>query len=89
MKKIINFLMNNCITSTIILLITYIFYGVVIGISLIPSASLIYLFLQCITLDSILSIILLAITIGVCVYLFFITALIVFGIVERLLVIRI
>lgn len=83
MKKIIGFLMNNCITSTIISLITYIFYGVVIGISLIPSICMIYYFLQYIQLN----IVLFAMTIGVAVYAFFITALIVFGIVERILVI--
>ena len=37
MKKILNFLMNNCITSTIVSIITYIFYGIVIGISMFPS----------------------------------------------------
>lgn len=87
MKKIVNFLMNNIITSTIISLITYIFYGIVIGISLIPSIGILYLFFQYSSIDSIVNIILLAMTIGVSVYVFFITALIVFGIVERILVI--
>ena len=32
MKKIIGFLMNNPLTSMIISLITYIFYGSVIGV---------------------------------------------------------
>lgn len=87
MKKVIDFLMNNCITSAIISLITYIFYGVVIGISLVPSISMMYLVLQYIRPNNITNIVILAIVTGVSVYLFFIMALVVFGIIERLLVI--
>ena len=55
MKKILNFLMNNCITSTIVSIITYIFYGIVIGISMFPSIILIKTFLTNFKLDTILN----------------------------------
>lgn len=87
MKKILNFLMNNCITSTIVSIITYIFYGIVIGISMFPSIILIKTFLDNFKLDTILNLVLFSLVIGVSIYLFFIVALIVFGIVERILVI--
>ena len=87
MNKIINFLMNNPITSAVISLVVYIFYGIVIGISLIPSVILIYQFIKYIKLDNIQNIILLALAIGVAIYLFFITSLIVFAVVERMLTI--
>ncbi len=84
MKK----LMDNAIVSTILSLLVYIFYGIVIGISAFPSVYLIWYFMKNIFVkDSILYLFLLAITIGIAVYLFFIVALIVFGIFERLLVI--
>ena len=82
MKKIIEFLMNNWLTSTVISLIVYIFYGLVIGVSMIPSALLIYEFVKYVGLNDIKTIILLSITIGIAIYLFFIVALIVFGVVE-------
>ncbi len=87
MKKIIEFLMNNWLTSTVISLIVYIFYGLVIGVSMIPSALLIYEFVKYVGLNDIKTIILLSITIGIAIYLFFIVALIVFGVVERILTI--
>ena len=86
MKKIIEFLMNNWLTSGIISIVTYVFYGVIIGISLAPSIYITYIFLQNVKLDSILNLILFSINIGICIYVFFISALIVFGIVERILV---
>lgn len=87
MKKIIGFLMDNPITSMLLSLLTYIFYGVVIGISMIPSILLVYKVLENIEFDSIKGFIILGISIGVAIYLFFIFALIVFAIFERLLVI--
>lgn len=86
MKKIVSLLMNNPITSTIISLVTYIFYGIVIGISLIPSIYILIKFIQNIEFTAI-NILLFAILIGISIYLFFIVALLVFGIVERILTI--
>ena len=87
MKKIIQFLMGNVITYTIISLLTYVFYGAVIGISLAPAVYIIYQYINIVGLGSILNIFLFAITLGVSIYVFFITALLVFGIVERILII--
>ena len=87
MKKLIQFLMTNVITYTIISLLTYVFYGAIIGISLSPAVYMVYQYIVLIGLDSILKIFLFAITLGVAIYVFFITALIVFGIFERILII--
>ena len=54
---------------------------------MVPSAYLVYFVSQKIDLNNILGILLLCLTIGVSIYLFFIVALFVFGIVERILVI--
>ena len=86
MRKIIGFFMNNPVCNFLISLLTYIFYGLVIGISAFPSIFLIYTYLKNIKLDTMLNIVGLALTVGVAVYLFFIVALIVFGVIERLLV---
>ncbi len=87
MKKVINFFINNVITSTLISCITYIFYGIVIGISMFPSIILIKYFLESFKLDTIINLLLFSLIIGVSIYLFFIVSLLVFGIVERILVI--
>jgi len=87
MKKIVEFIMNNIITSFIVSMLTYIFYGMVIGISLIPSVIIIYEILQYININNLQNLIVLAVVVGVSIYLFFIVSLIVFGIFERLLVI--
>lgn len=87
MKKIIDFLMNNPLTSMVISLLTYIFYGFVIGISMLPSIFLIFSFLKHTEINSLKSMILLGIIIGIAIYLFFIFALIVFAIFEKILVI--
>ena len=86
MKKIIGCFMNTPICNFLVSLLTYVFYGLVIGVSMFPSAYIIYLYVTNIALDSLLPILGLALLSGVCVYLFYIVALIVFGIVERLLV---
>ena len=87
MKKIIQFLMSNFITYSIISLLTYVFYSIVIGISLMPSIYIMYKYITVIGLNSILKILLLGPIIGIFVYMFFITALVVFGILERILTI--
>ena len=61
MKKIIGFLMNNPLTSMIISLITYIFYGSVIGVSMVPSILIVFKFIEYVKLDSLKNIVLFAI----------------------------
>ena len=87
MKKIIKFLTTNPITFTLISLLTYIFYGAVIGTCMIPSFLFIKWILGIISLNEILGIILLAISVGVSIYIYFITSLFVFGILERIITI--
>jgi len=87
MKKLIGFLMSNPITYGIISLFIYAFYGTLIGISLSPSIYIIYKFVNIVELNNILNIFLLGIVTGISVYVFFITSLILFGIVERILTI--
>lgn len=93
-KKIISFLINNQITFTFFTLLSYLFYASVIGISLVPSI-IIILFSSKTLLPSVISgvlnlhaminICLFAICIGISVYAYFITGLLVAGIVERIL----
>lgn len=87
MKNFISTAMDNPIISCIISLITYIFYGIVLGISLIPSVLFIYFVYNFIGVFDIYHLILFALSIGVSIYIFFITSLIVFGIFERILTI--
>lgn len=86
MKKILKFLITNQVTFSIGMLIVYAFYGAVFGISLIPSAILIYKVFSLLDFTELWHFMLLAITIGISLYLFFIVALLVFGVVERILV---
>ena len=87
MKKIFGVLVSNPLIYTIGVLMSYVFYGVVFGISMVPSAYFIYEVSQNLEFNNILNILLLCLTIGVSIYLFFIVALLVFGVVERILVI--
>lgn len=88
MKRIIQFLMNNPITFGALSLLTYAFYGVMIGICLIPSCLWVHWIWSEITqlpISEIVEIILLALSVGIAVYMYFIVSLVVFGIVERIL----
>jgi len=87
MKKIFSFLMSNPLTYTLGVLLSYVFYGAVFGISMVPSVYLVYVVSQNLNFSNIINILFLCLTIGVSIYLFFIVALFVFGIVERFLVI--
>lgn len=87
MKKLFNFLLTNQITYTIGMLFVYVFYGAVLGISLLPSILLVQKVYSLLDLSNLTHLLCFTITIGVSVYLFFIVALFVFGIVERILVI--
>ena len=87
MKKILTFLMSNQITYSIGMLFVYAFYGAVFGISLVPSAFIIYKVFGILDFSVFWHFLVAGITIGVSLYLFFIVALLVFGIVERILVI--
>lgn len=87
MKKVIKFLMSNTISYAIISLITYAFYGTIIGICLAPSGMFMYKLWKFIGIDGIYDIIILTIGLGISIYIFFITSLLIFGIIERILVI--
>jgi len=87
MKKILNFLLTNPITYSIGMLIVYAFYGVVFGISLLPSVLLVHKVWTFLDFSTIWHFVIITITIGVSLYIFFIVALFVFAIVERILVI--
>lgn len=87
MKKILNFLVTNTITYSIGMLFVYTFYGAVFGISLTPSLFLIYKISNLLNFTKFLDFAIIGITIGASIYLFFIVALIVFGIVEKILTI--
>ncbi len=87
MKKLIEALIADPICNAIMSLITYIFYGAVIGLSLTPSAFLLYWVGVFLPFNSFLNVFLFALCVGVAIYLFFIVALIVFGIFERILTI--
>ncbi len=86
MKKILNFLVTNQITYSIGMILVYIFYGAVFGISLVPSMFLVYKIFSLLDFSLWWSFLIFGITIGASLYLFFIVALIVFGIFEKLLV---
>jgi len=86
MKKLIGFLMDFWLTSALLSALTYVFYGLVIGISLFPSIMIVHKFLQYFPLDNLQNLLLFALVIGICIYVFFISALIVFGIFEKILV---
>ncbi|MBP3285107.1 MAG: hypothetical protein J6M02_06365 [Clostridia bacterium] len=87
MKKIIQFLVANPVIFAIGSLVAYIFYGIVLGISLVPSGYLLYQAYRYLDFSQVPQFLLFFLCIGVSVYLFFITALLVFGLVERVLVI--
>ena len=87
MKKLIEALMADPICNAIMSLITYIFYGAVIGLSLTPSALLLYWVSIYLPFNSFLNVFLFVLCVGVSIYIFFIVALIVFGIFERILTI--
>jgi hypothetical protein len=68
------------------MILVYIFYGAVFGISLVPSMFLVYKIFSLLDFSLWWSFLIFGITIGASLYLFFIVALIVFGIFEKLLV---
>lgn len=85
MKKVLGFLMSNPITSALATLITYAFYGCVIGICMVPSIYLITFVNSQIDLVGIKEYAIFGITLGLAVYLYFIISLLVFGVLERIL----
>ena len=87
MKKLIEALIKDPICNAILSILTYAFYGAVIGISLTPSIIFLYKMLEIIPLNSILNVFLFTLCIGCSIYLFFVVSLIVFGIAERILTI--
>ena len=87
MQKLIKFFTTNPLMFSLVSLFTYIFYGVVIGVSMIPSFLFIKYIFSLINIEQTVGIILLAISVGVAIYIYFITSLIVFGVVQRILTI--
>ena len=87
MKKLIEALIKDPICNAIMSIFTYAFYGVVIGLSLTPSALFLYKMTEYIPLNNFLNVFLFALCIGCAIYMFFIVSLVVFGIVERILTI--
>ena len=87
MKKFIAALIADPICNAIMSIFTYIFYGVVLGVSLAPSAIFLYQMGKYIGLYNLLNVFLFSLCIGVAIYMFFIVSLIVFGIAERILTI--
>ena len=87
MKKFIAALIADPICNAIMSIFTYIFYGVVLGVSLAPSAIFLYQMGKYIGLYNLLNVFLFSLCIGVAIYMFFIVSLIVFGITERILTI--
>ncbi len=87
MKKFLYSLITNPIIFSIGMIIVYTFYGLVIGASLAPSLFIVYKTFHLLDFSVWYHFIMMGITIGICLYLFFIIALFIFGIVEKILVI--
>ena len=87
MKKLITALMADPICNAIISLITYIFYGAIIGLSLAPSGLFLYKMSQIIPLINLLNVFLFTLCVGVAIYMFLVVSVLVFGIFERILTI--
>ncbi len=84
MKKLISALLGNPICNMLMSLLTYVFYGAVIGVSMAPSALFLYKMYEIIPLVNLLNVFLFALCVGCSIYMFFIVALVVFGIFERI-----
>ncbi len=84
MKKLISALMTDPICNALISLITYIFYGAIIGLSLAPSALFLYKMSTIIPLVNLLNVFLFSICVGVAIYMFLVISVFVFGIFERI-----
>ncbi len=87
MKKLITALMEDPICNAFMSIITYIFYGAVIGLSMAPSGLFLYQMTKIIPLYNLLNVFLFTLCVGASIYMFFVVAVIVFGIVERILTI--
>lgn len=85
MKKLLSALIADPICNAIMSILIYAFYGVVIGLSLTPSGLFLYYMSLVLPLRNLLNVFLFTLCVGVAIYMFFIVALIVFGIFERIL----
>lgn len=87
MKKIINFIAKSALTQIIITLVVYSFYAAVMGISLVPSVYLIIIGVKQLLLGvlTITNLLLFCFLLGVSVYIYFITGVIIMGIIIRIL----
>ena len=87
MKKLIAALLADPICNAIMSLITYVFYGAVIGLSLAPSSLFLYKMAQILPLYNLLNDFLFTLCVGVAIYMFLVFSVLVFGIFERILTI--
>ncbi len=85
MKKLLAALMADPICNAFMSIITYAFYGAVIGLSLTPSGMFLYTMSKYILLNSFVNVLLFCLCVGVAIYMFFVVAIVVFGIFERIL----
>lgn len=89
MKKLVEALLGVPLINGFLSLLTYIFYGAVLGIALAPSAMFLIKMHELLPIysfsESLLNIFLFSLCIGVAVYLFFVVSTVVFGIFERIL----
>ena len=85
LKTVMRALTENAAVFFIITVMVYAFYGAVLGVSLMPSAFIICKYIELMGVRSVVSIFLFAVILGLSLYVFWITSLLVFGITERLL----
>ena len=87
MKKFLSALIADPICNAIMSILIYAFYGAVIGVSLTPAGMFLYKMYELLPFVNLLNIFLFCLCIGASIFMFFITSVIVFGIVERILTI--
>ena len=87
MKKFFEALMLDPICNAFMSVLVYAFYGAVIGLALAPSGLFLYKMYTIIPFTNLLNVFLYCLCVGAAIFIFFISAVIVFGIVERILTI--
>ena len=87
MKKLLEALMLDPICNAIMSILIYAFYGVVIGLALTPAGFFLYKMYEYLPFTSLLNVFLYCLCIGASIFIFLISSVIVFGIVERILTI--
>ena len=85
LNKVIRTLIENKILFLIASLLTYVFYGTLVGVSLMPSACIVHAYAAHAGFGSVSRVLIFAIILGLSLHVFWITSLLVFGVVERLM----